>query len=68
VDKGGQPTFDKVMRAVRLMQRHHVEFNVLTTVHRANEDHPPDVYRFLRDEVGTPFLTNRTGFRLSRGA
>lgn len=56
VDKGGQPTFDKVMRAVRLMQKHHVEFNVLTTVHRANGDHPLEVYRFLRDEVGTRFI------------
>jgi uncharacterized protein len=56
VDKGGQPTFDKVLRAVRLMQRHHVEFNVLTTVHRANGDHPLEVYRLLRDEVGTRFL------------
>jgi uncharacterized protein len=56
VDKGGQPTFDRVMRGVRLMQQHRVEFNVLTCVHAANADHPLDVYRFLRDEVGTPFI------------
>jgi uncharacterized protein len=29
---------------------------VLTCVHAANADHPLDVYRFLRDEVGTPFI------------
>ena len=56
VDKGGRPTFDKVMRAARLMQKHGVEFNVLTTVNAANAGHPLEVYRFLRDEVGTHFI------------
>jgi uncharacterized protein len=56
VDKGGQPTFDKVMRAARLMQKHGVEFNVLTTVHAGNGDHPLEVYSFLRDEVRTRFI------------
>jgi uncharacterized protein len=56
VDKGGQPTFERVMRGVALMQQHRVEFNVLTCVHAANADHPLDVYRFLRDEVGTQFI------------
>ncbi len=56
VDKGGQPTFDKVMRAARLMQKNHVEFNILTTVHAANGDHPLEVYRFLRDQVRTRFI------------
>jgi uncharacterized protein len=56
VDKGGQPSFERVMRGVRLMQQQRVEFNVLTCVHAANADHPLDVYRFLRDEVGTQFV------------
>ena len=56
VDKGGRPTFDKVMRAARLMQDRSVEFNVLASVHAGNADHPVDVYRFLRDEVGTQFI------------
>jgi uncharacterized protein len=51
VDKGGQPTFEKVMRGLRALQRHGVEYNVLTTLHAANADHPVAVYRFLRDEV-----------------
>lgn len=49
VDKGGQPTFDKVMRGIETLRRNGVEFNTLTTVHRANADHPVEVYRFLRD-------------------
>jgi uncharacterized protein len=56
VDKGGRPTFDKVMRAARLMQAHGVEFNILTTVNAGNVEHPLEVYRFLRDEVGTRFI------------
>ena len=56
VDKGGAPTFRKVMRAAQLLQEHKVEFNILTTVNAANADHPLEVYRFLRDEVGTQFI------------
>ncbi len=56
LDKGGKPTFDKVMRGVRLLQKHGVEFNVLTTVNRVNGDYPLDVYRFFRDEVGTDWM------------
>ncbi|MBI4164566.1 MAG: anaerobic sulfatase maturase [Acidobacteria bacterium] len=56
VDKGGQPTFHKVLRSARLMQKHKVDFNILTTVHAANGEHPLEVYRFLRDEVGTQFI------------
>jgi uncharacterized protein len=56
VDKGGSPTFDRVMRGVELLRRHKVEFNVLTTVHAANADHGLEVYRFLRDQVGTAFI------------
>ncbi len=56
VDKGGRPTFDKVMRGLRLLQKHGVEFNILTTVNAANEDYPLEVYRFLRDEVGASWM------------
>ena len=56
VDKGGAPTFDKVMRGIRLLQKHEVEFNILTTVNRVNGDHPLEVYRFIRDEIGTDWM------------
>ncbi|MCB0230458.1 MAG: SPASM domain-containing protein, partial [Anaerolineae bacterium] len=52
----GQPTFDKVMRGLRLLQKHGVDYNVLTTVNRVNGDYPLEVYRFLRDEVGTTWM------------
>ena len=56
LDKGGRPTFDRVMRGVRLLQKHGVEFNVLTTVNRVNGDYPLEVYRFLRDEVEADWI------------
>ena len=62
VDKGGAPTFDRVMRGVELLRKHHVEFNILTTVHAANAHHPPQVYRFIRDEVGAPSLSDSPVF------
>jgi len=55
VDKGGQPTFDHVMRGVEVLKRHKVDFNTLTTVHRGNADHPLEVYRFLR-ECGSVYM------------
>jgi uncharacterized protein len=56
VNKAGDPTFSQVMRAVHLMHRYKVEFNVLCTVHDVNVGHPLEVYRFFRDEVDTQFL------------
>jgi uncharacterized protein len=56
VDRGGAPTFDRVMRGLGVLQRHGVEYNVLTTLHRANADHPGEVYGFLRDEAGARFM------------
>ena len=56
MDKGGKPTFDNVMRGLRLLQQHGVDYNVLTTVNRVNGDYPLEVYRFLRDEVGTTWM------------
>jgi len=34
VDKGGQPTFDKVMRGLGYLKKHNVAFNTLTVVQR----------------------------------
>lgn len=56
VDKGGAPTFERVMVGIRLLQKHRVEFNILTTVHAANAESPLEIYRFMRDEVKTQFI------------
>jgi uncharacterized protein len=55
-DKAGHPTFGKVVEAVRLMQRRGVAFNILCTVNAVNGQHPLDVYRFFRDELGAQYI------------
>jgi uncharacterized protein len=55
VSKGGQPTFDRVMRGIKHLKKHRVEFNTLTVVHRRNADNPLEVYRFLK-EAGSGFI------------
>ncbi len=56
LDKGGGPTFDRVMRGLRLLQKHGVEHNILVAVNRTNADYPLEVYRFLRDEARTAWI------------
>ncbi len=56
VDKGGAGTFERVMTAARLLQKHEVDFNILCTVHAANADHPLELYHFFRDEVKAEFI------------
>ena len=56
VDKGGQPTFARVMRGREILERNKVDFNILCTVHAANADHPLEVYRFFRDELQVSFM------------
>ncbi|CUS06130.1 Anaerobic sulfatase-maturating enzyme [Candidatus Promineifilum breve] len=55
-DKGGGPTFDRVMRGLDVLKRHKVEWNVLCTLHRHNADRPLEIYRFFRDELGAQFM------------
>ena len=56
VDKGGKPTFDRVIRGLDALKRHGVDWNALTTVNSANGDHGREVYTFLRDELGATFV------------
>jgi uncharacterized protein len=55
VDKGGQPTFARVMRGLSILKKHGVEFNTLTVINRLNSYRPRDVYRFLK-EIGSKYL------------
>lgn len=54
-DKHRRPTFSKVMQGLAVLQRHHVDYNLLTVVSSANVGHPLEVYRFLKD-TGAKFL------------
>jgi uncharacterized protein len=55
-DKGGAPTFLKVLSGLEILKNHDVDFNILATVHAANADHPLEVYRFFRDELEAKFI------------
>ena len=55
-DRRGRGTFDKVVRAARLMQEHGVEFNTLTVVNRTNAKKPLEVYRFFRDKLRSKYV------------
>lgn len=54
-DRAGRGTFDAVMRGLEALQRAGVEFNILTTIHRANAAKGKEIYRFLRG-LGTAHL------------
>lgn len=54
-DKGGAPTFDKVMRAIELFRLYGVEFNTMTTVNRASEGRGLEVYQFLKS-IGSRYM------------
>ena len=56
VDKNGKGSFDRVMDGYKHLQAHDVDVNVLCTVNAANQNHPLEVYRFFRDEMGIRFL------------
>jgi uncharacterized protein len=56
VNKGGAGSFDQVMRGWELLRAHGVDVNILCTIHAANGDHPLDVYRFFRDDLGVAFM------------
>lgn len=54
-DRRGQGTFERVMRGVRLLQQHGVEFNALACVGRDTAHQPLDVYRFFK-QAGIAYI------------
>jgi uncharacterized protein len=48
--------FDKVVRAMSLLQQHHVDVNVLTVVNNVTADHPQEIYHFLTRDLGATFV------------
>ncbi|MDV2482776.1 anaerobic sulfatase maturase [Methanoculleus sp. Wushi-C6] len=55
-DRQGRGTFDRVIKAARLLQKHRVEFNILCAVNSMNADYPLEVYRFFRDELDARYI------------
>jgi uncharacterized protein len=55
VDKGQQPTFERVMRGIEFLKAAGVQFNTLTVVNRKNSYHSLEVYEFLK-HIGSRFM------------
>lgn len=54
-NKGNAGTFSQVMRGVELLNKHKVEFNILSVINDYNVRYPLEVYRFLK-QLGSPFI------------
>jgi len=54
-DRKGRGTFEQVMRGLRLLQKHKIEYNVLACVARETAARPLEVYRFFK-EAGVEFI------------
>jgi len=52
-DASGTGSFDRVFRAAKLLRKHKVNFATLSCVNYQTAKHPLEVYRFLRDEIGS---------------
>lgn len=52
---GGKASFMNVMRGIKLLQRHGVEWNALAVVNDYNADYPVEFYRFFKD-MGCRFI------------
>ena len=52
---GGGPSFQKVMKGIRLLNKHGVEWNALAVVNDFNVDYPLDFYHFFK-EIGCHYI------------
>jgi uncharacterized protein len=55
VTKGGQPTHQRVIQALRLLQRQRIPCDTLCVVHDRNVGHPLEVYRYFK-EIGADYI------------
>jgi uncharacterized protein len=56
VEKGGKPTFNRVLAGLDALKRRGVEWNALTVVSSASAGRGREVYRFLRDDLQARFI------------
>lgn len=54
-DRGGQSTFQSVMKGLRLLQKHGVDYNILACVAKETAYKPLEVYRFFKEQ-GVEFI------------
>ena len=49
-DKQGRPTHTNVLKGLHLLQKYHIEYNVLCTVNNINVQYPLEVYHFFKKQ------------------
>lgn len=49
-DRGGEPTFTRVLTGLAVLRRHRVEYNILCTITAATMAHGATIYRYLRTQ------------------
>lgn len=54
-NKAGGPSFQKVMKGVKLLQKHGVEWNAMAVVNEYTGDHPLEFYHFFK-ELGCHYI------------
>ena len=55
-DVGGRPTWDRVVRAARMLDEYGVEWNAMAAVNSLSAASPTAFYRFFRDELRCRYL------------
>jgi len=48
IDKGGRKTFDKAMRAVEILRKYDIQYNILSTVHAGSRGKGRQIYRWMK--------------------
>jgi len=56
VNRRGKGSFTRAIRGWELLNEIGVEYNILCSVHAANQDKPLDVYRYFRDELKAKYI------------
>lgn len=54
-DKMGRPSFQRVLKGIKLLQKHEVEFNCLAVVNDYNVDYPLEFYNFFK-KIGCKYV------------
>lgn len=54
-NRGGQPSWLKVMRSIEMLRRHKVEWNAMAVVNDFNADYPEDFYDFFKS-IGAKYI------------
>lgn len=55
LDKGGKPTFDKVIASIQMMAKYGVEYNTLSTINSLSENRGAEIYRFMKS-IGSRYM------------